>query len=459
MHQHRNRNSPVRRQQSQQELQQQQQMIKTAMNGSSRKGSSSGGGGILVIGASGRIGSQVIKELHAQQYETTRAAAAATAASIANNTKPGSVTSVPSSRPVYGMCRDITKVDLSTQKCCKSLYQGDARQSNDIQSILYQSRATLIVVCIGSGGDTTTNNNSSSSSSSVRKHSAEAIVEALSDNPSFQNVQVIVVSREQQQQQPKSLLKSMMNSTDMKLRNTLKDHSAQESAFRHGQATTTSSQQRSLISTLSHVTSNNMDYDTSVWSRTLIVRPCMKFEKSSSSSSSNATATATNASSSQYHPTICGGMNFSHYVNLSFNEMLPCVASTTKYDFCKWLVDIIICNENLAKPTTTTTRRVRSNHGRSNKHTTTSSGRSSPVPTITTTMLSSSLNTTTTHSTRPNYYHPPRGGSGGARVSDCHGITNNGTTTPSSSTTKKKRKIVVPPLAPSTHTFAYKHAN
>ena len=429
--------------------QQQQQMIKTAMGGSS--GGSGGGGGILVIGASGKIGSQVIKELfyaQQQQQASTNSSSSRTASASAPNTsnnKP-SVTSVTSGRPVYGMCRDVTKVDVVTQKCCKSIYQGDARQSNDIQSILYQSRANLLIVCVG-GGDSTTNNN-------VRKQSAESIVEALSDNPSFQYVQVIVVSREQQQSQ--SLLRSMMASTDFKLRTILRDHAAQEHVFRRGLSTPTNQhqhqQKRSSLSTLSHIISSNIDYDNRVWSRTLIVRPCMKFEKSSTSSTPTNTTTT-----SSYHPTICGGTNFSHYVNLSFNEMLPCVATTTKYDFCKWLVTIIICNDNLSKASGT--KKSRSDHGGrgSTKHaTTSSSGRTSP----TTSAMSSSLHTTT-HATRP-YYLPRSGGIGGsARVSDCgtasSGNINSNNLNKDSTTTTKRRKIVVPPLAPSTHTFTYKH--
>jgi NAD dependent epimerase/dehydratase family len=251
-------------------------------------------GGILVIGASGRIGSLLIQHLARQRYSST------------NTTMQEASSLQYQQRPlvgvVYGFCRDVSKVTKETAVCCHDMFQGNARSSSDLERALCQSRANVVVVCIGTGD--------SCAKSTLRSESAYALVDILETNPSLQHVRVIVVSSRADIHHKND--NNNFNhrhaffgrrSPEHRLRHVLADHAAQEMAFRQSNF-------------------NN------IWDRTLIVRPSLMWL------TENHIPQQQNVSY-YYCPTVSGGKNFASL------ESTTRPISSSRIDFCKWLAEIV----------------------------------------------------------------------------------------------------------------------
>jgi nucleoside-diphosphate-sugar epimerase len=112
---------------------------------------------VLVIGASGRTGSQVVDQLchHAS--------------------KPN----------VYAFCRDLSKLNDTSKSHCKDVYCGDTRETYKIEQALAQSDADIMIVCLGNGDST--------AQTDVRTASAKAIVSTL-QKLQYHHVKALVVS-------------------------------------------------------------------------------------------------------------------------------------------------------------------------------------------------------------------------------------------------------------------------
>lgn len=113
---------------------------------------------VLVIGANGQTGVEVIH------------ACAASAA------KPA----------VHAFCRTPSKLSESDTKLCASIVEGDARSSADVARALEQTKADVVVVCVG-----VTDN---LGPCDIREASAKALMDAIEPGAKYDHVKVVVVS-------------------------------------------------------------------------------------------------------------------------------------------------------------------------------------------------------------------------------------------------------------------------
>lgn len=110
---------------------------------------------VLVIGATGKTGLAIIKQLATD----------------------------PSQPKIYAMARDPSK--LVNNKNVTSVYKGDARKAYDIENTLYETKADWVVVSVGNGEDV--------SKTDIRASNAKATVAVL-QKPAFKHVRAMVVS-------------------------------------------------------------------------------------------------------------------------------------------------------------------------------------------------------------------------------------------------------------------------
>mmetsp|Transcript_29043 Transcript_29043/g.81765 ORF Transcript_29043/g.81765 Transcript_29043/m.81765 type:complete len:262 (-) Transcript_29043:33-818(-) len=117
---------------------------------------------ILVIGASGRVGSATIQALSKH----------------------------PEKPQVHAFCRSRYRFEHDSPdvaSACETIHQGDGKSPVDLHRALHLSGANLILVAIGNGKDDRANDN-------IRHINAEALVQVLIGNEQFCNVRVYVVS-------------------------------------------------------------------------------------------------------------------------------------------------------------------------------------------------------------------------------------------------------------------------
>lgn len=113
---------------------------------------------VLVIGASGRIGVQIVNALASQ-------------------------TPTPS---VHAFVRTPTKLPSATADKCASVIQGNARSSTDVARALRESAADTAVIAIVAGNST--------SRTDVRAATARALADCVKPGAEFARVRVVVVS-------------------------------------------------------------------------------------------------------------------------------------------------------------------------------------------------------------------------------------------------------------------------
>ena len=112
---------------------------------------------ILVIGATGRLGKQIVTQLLSHY-----------------------------SRPcIHAFCRAAPKDDW-TQRCA-SIQVGDARKSSDLAGALKDTKASTVIIAIGEGD--------SVKKTDIRTANAESLVRAIEMTPNLsQNIQIVLVS-------------------------------------------------------------------------------------------------------------------------------------------------------------------------------------------------------------------------------------------------------------------------
>lgn len=149
---------------------------------------------ILIIGASGRLGTQLIR-----------------------------ATNKFSPRPyVHAFVRDPTKVESVDRKLCHSIQPGDATIAGDISAALRATKANVIIVSIGNNDVKPTN---------VRGDCARAIMDVIHPGSSYAHVQVIVISSVGCGGTHINIGLCLGTLLTHKLRHVLKDHDDQEHEF------------------------------------------------------------------------------------------------------------------------------------------------------------------------------------------------------------------------------------
>lgn len=149
---------------------------------------------ILLIGATGRSGNEILKQL------------------LANNTKP----------KVHAFIRDPSKLEPEYKDKCASIFKGDARSPSDIERALTESNADLVIVAVGNGDDT--------GKSDIRTTNAQAVATAM-EQPGMESVNAIVLSSFGAGPTQVKVGFGIGKLIEYQLRHVFKDHDGQESAF------------------------------------------------------------------------------------------------------------------------------------------------------------------------------------------------------------------------------------
>lgn len=186
---------------------------------------------ILIIGASGRTGNHIIRELHNEEILLE---------SIKKNNDNNNNDDEEDdndnkreqpivSRPkVFAFCRDPSKMPTDTQRLCDGIIRGNPRSTLDLRRGLTYSRADLVVVTVGD--DEHDYHHGSPRTNMVRTKSAEALVPILS-NKYFQKTRVIVISCLGAGDSSINVGFGKGKMLEWNLRHVLRDHSGQEAAF------------------------------------------------------------------------------------------------------------------------------------------------------------------------------------------------------------------------------------
>lgn len=149
---------------------------------------------ILVLGASGRTGTQISKHLATH----------------------------PQKPNLHAFCRSPSKLQQQ-QDIFHSIIKGDAKNTSDLHRAIQTTNAKIVVVAIGDGDNLSKTN--------TRTESARALVEVLL-NPEFHDVNVLVVSSNGTAPSTIRIGMGMGKLITYHLRHILRDHKGQEDAFK-----------------------------------------------------------------------------------------------------------------------------------------------------------------------------------------------------------------------------------
>ena len=166
-------------------------MISTINNNETNKHS------ILVIGATGRTGKEIMKELSKH----------------------------PADPRVHAFCRNPDKLNEgnNSHRTYHSVIKGNARDPNDLSDTLTKTKANIVIVAVGNGD--------SVKKSDIRTVSAQALCLVLQENPEFDHVHVVVVSSTGAGGSKIKIGLGMGKFIEHHLRHVLHDHNGQEAAF------------------------------------------------------------------------------------------------------------------------------------------------------------------------------------------------------------------------------------
>ena len=150
---------------------------------------------VLIIGASGRTGGQVVDQL----------------------------SQVAAHRPnIFAFCRTPSKLDSKLRAKCDGVLTGNALHSSDLERALIESKADLVITSVGNGDNL--------KKTTTRTDNAKALVDVMS-RPQFQHVQVIVVSSDGAGPTSIKVGFGIGKLIEFHLRHVLKDHTDQENTF------------------------------------------------------------------------------------------------------------------------------------------------------------------------------------------------------------------------------------
>jgi hypothetical protein len=117
---------------------------------------------ILIIGATGRTGTCLLKRLANVQQPSNNA---------------------PTS--IFAMCRDASKLSDEARACCDGVIKGNARGPKDMENALKASKADLVIVAVGNGDNVKKND--------IRTATAKALVSVVT-SMGHRNVRAVIVS-------------------------------------------------------------------------------------------------------------------------------------------------------------------------------------------------------------------------------------------------------------------------
>ena len=158
---------------------------------------------VLIIGASGRTGFHLIKQL--------------------NNEKEKNNNNIPENLKIFGFCRSPSKLDVETKALCDGVIEGNARNVADVEAAVKKSKADIVVVAIGNGDNV--------KKSDIRTSSAEALVKVL-NKQKYRNVKVVLVSSIGAGESRIKYKLGIGRMIEFHLRHILRDHDGQEAAFK-----------------------------------------------------------------------------------------------------------------------------------------------------------------------------------------------------------------------------------
>ena len=150
---------------------------------------------ILVIGASGRTGIQIMKHL----------------------------ASHPNRPRVHAFCRSPTKLaEAKKDRIFHSIIKGDATDPQDLERAIQSTHAQCVVVAVGNGDNL--------GKTDIRTTSALALAQVL-QKPQFEHIKTLVVSSNGTAPSKIRIGMGMGKLIQYHLRHVLKDHQGQEAAF------------------------------------------------------------------------------------------------------------------------------------------------------------------------------------------------------------------------------------
>ena len=149
---------------------------------------------VLIIGASGRTGGQLVDNLARSR-------------------------SAPS---IYAFCRTPSNLSKETKSKCDGVYQGDATDWVALQNAINDCRADLVMVSVGNGDNV--------GKSSIRGDNAKALTTVL-EKPEYHHVQAVVVSSGGAGPTSIKVGFGIGKMIEFHLRHVLRDHTRQENTF------------------------------------------------------------------------------------------------------------------------------------------------------------------------------------------------------------------------------------
>merc|ERR1712013_918574 len=152
---------------------------------------------VLVIGATGGMGIQVLHQLSQ------------------NDSKP----------MIHALVRDPNKIAANEKPLFKTIIKGNAREANDIKRAIDDSQADTIVIAVGNG------NNLSKKGNDIRSANAKAVVSVLSQHPQYEHIHLVVVSSNGAGPTKIKVGMGIGKAIAFHLRHVLRDHTRQEEAL------------------------------------------------------------------------------------------------------------------------------------------------------------------------------------------------------------------------------------
>jgi len=124
---------------------------------------------------------------------------------------------------IHAFCKTINSLPKRGIDLCQHVVLGDATKSSDIECALRETKANIVVVCIGNGNNT--------SKTDIRTESARALVSVMNKDE-YKHVRALVLSRLGVGSSPKVKgTIGLRKLTSHRLKHVLNDHCGQEDAF------------------------------------------------------------------------------------------------------------------------------------------------------------------------------------------------------------------------------------
>lgn len=165
---------------------------------------------ILILGASGRTGLELIRKASAHDKSPT----------------------------IHAFVRTKSKLPAAEAEKCASVQEGDSTKADDIKKALEATSANTVIMAIG---------HPNARPSDVREKSATALMEVIKPGTPFEHVRVAAVSSDGAGDTKIDIGFGMGKVLTFHLRHVLKDHTQQENALKAGLGDDEAQKKRLLI--------------------------------------------------------------------------------------------------------------------------------------------------------------------------------------------------------------------